>query len=64
MKLEIDPLLSATLTVTGVGPPVTVGVPVIWTVLVLLAERPKPAGRPVGVQVNGAVPPVDVTVTE
>jgi len=55
------PCASVTLTVTVWFAPAVFGVPVTFTVLLVLLERESPAGKAVKDQVYGATPPVIVT---
>jgi hypothetical protein len=54
-------LASVTFIVTVWFAPAVVGVPVIFTVLVVLLERDNPAGKAVNDQVYGPTPPLRET---
>jgi len=61
LSVLVRPLASVTLMVTVWFAPAVVGVPVTFTVLVVLLERDSPAGKAVNVQVYGPTPPLTVT---
>ena len=61
LRVLVSPLESVTLIVTVWLGPAEVGMPVTFTVLLVLVERESPWGRAVNDQVYGPTPPFIVT---